>query len=123
MYIVRYSALVHPSPYELVPNILRCTFNNLYICPRTGADNPREIFPKEHKSSVNLVIWGTFSPFNNFVTIFPIHTTLTLPNFVELENSMLHARFQEHRTFDSGEEGLLMGFTRYGRDGYIGHVT
>ena len=41
MYIVKYSELVHmaemhsqgraSSPYELVPNILRYTFNNLYI--------------------------------------------------------------------------------------------
>ena len=41
MYIIIYSELVHiaemhsqaraSSPYELVPNILRYTFNNLYI--------------------------------------------------------------------------------------------
>ena len=41
MYIVKYSELVHmaemhsqaraSSPYELVPNILRYTFNNLYL--------------------------------------------------------------------------------------------
>ena len=43
MYIVKYSELVHmaemhsqaraSSPYELVPNILRYTFNNLYLFP------------------------------------------------------------------------------------------
>ena len=41
MYVVKYSELVHmakmhsqaraSSPYELVPNILRYTFSNLYI--------------------------------------------------------------------------------------------
>ena len=32
---------------------------------------------------------------------------------------MLHAKFQDHRTFGSGEEDFLRVFTIYGR----GHVT
>ena len=32
---------------------------------------------------------------------------------------MLHAKFQDHRTFGSGEES----FTIYGHCGHIGHVT
>ena len=49
MYIVKYSELVHmaemhlqaraSSQYELVPNILRYTFNNLYIFHSCKNDN------------------------------------------------------------------------------------
>ena len=43
--------------------------------------------------------------------------------FVKLETPMLHAKFQDHRTSDSGEEDLLKVFTIYGRGGHLGHVT
>ena len=43
-------------------------------------------------------------------------------NFVELESPMLHAKFQNHRTSGSGEEDFK-GFTIYGHDGHLGHVT
>ena len=33
---------------------------------------------------------------------------------------MLHAKFQDHRTYGSGE---VEGFTIYGHGGYLGHVT
>ena len=35
---------------------------------------------------------------------------------------MLHAKLRDHRTSGS-EEDFLMGFTIYGRGGYLGHVT
>ena len=34
---------------------------------------------------------------------------------------MLHAKFQNHRTSDSGED--FKGFSNYGRGGFLGHVT
>ena len=50
MYIVKYSELVHmsemysqaraSSPYELVPNILRYTFNNLYLLSNNYMEGP-----------------------------------------------------------------------------------
>ena len=43
--------------------------------------------------------------------------------FVKLETPMLHAKFQDHRTSDSGEEDFLKVFTIYGRGGHLGHVT
>ena len=36
---------------------------------------------------------------------------------------MLHAKFQDHRTYGSGEEIYLKVFTIYGHGGYLGHVT
>ena len=49
MFIVKYSELVHmaemhsqaraSSPYELVPNILRYTFNNLYMSNASIVNN------------------------------------------------------------------------------------
>ena len=36
---------------------------------------------------------------------------------------MLHAKFQNHRTSGSGEEGFFKVFTIYGHGGYHGHVT
>ena len=36
---------------------------------------------------------------------------------------MLHAKFQDHRTSDSGEEDFLRFFTIYGHGGHLGHVT
>ena len=36
---------------------------------------------------------------------------------------MLHAKFQDHRTFGSGEEDFLKVFTIYGHGGHLGHVT
>ena len=44
-------------------------------------------------------------------------------NFVELESPMLHAKFQDHRTSNSGEEFFLSFFTIYGHGGHLGHVT
>ena len=44
-------------------------------------------------------------------------------NFVELESSMLHARFQDHRTSGSGEEDFFKVFTIYGHGGHLGNVT
>ena len=35
---------------------------------------------------------------------------------------MLHVKFQDHRTSDSGEDFLKI-FTIYGRGGHLGHVT
>ena len=35
---------------------------------------------------------------------------------------MLHAKFQDHRTSDSGKEVLKL-FTIYGRGVHLGHVT
>ena len=36
---------------------------------------------------------------------------------------MLHAKFQDHRTYGSGEEDFLKVFTIYGHSGHLGHVT
>ena len=36
---------------------------------------------------------------------------------------MLQAKFQDHRTSDSGEEDFLRFFTIYGHGGHLGHVT
>ena len=36
---------------------------------------------------------------------------------------MLHAKFQDHRTSNSGEEDILKVFTIYGHGGHLGHVT
>ena len=36
---------------------------------------------------------------------------------------MLHAKFQDHRTFGSGEEDFFKVFTIYGHGGHLGHVT
>ena len=35
---------------------------------------------------------------------------------------MLHAKFQDHRPFGSGEE-VFKVFTIYGHGGHLGHVT
>ena len=43
-------------------------------------------------------------------------------NFVELESPMLHAKFQDHRTFGSGEEYFLRFFTIYGHGSHLGHL-
>ena len=60
MYIVKYSELVHNAemhsqacaslPYELVPNILRYTFNNLYVL-HTILETFLELVVKNTKSS------------------------------------------------------------------------
>ena len=82
------------------------------------------ILLRKHKLSVNSVICCKFSPLNNSVTFFPIqmHRRPNLPSnrsrstygphlyFLEIEKSMLHAKFQNHRTSGSGEED-------------VGHVT
>ena len=51
-------------------------------------------------------------------------------NVVELKSSMLHAKFQDHRTSGSGEEKIFLKFQRslimvdiYERGGHLGHVT
>ena len=36
---------------------------------------------------------------------------------------MIHAKFQDHRTSDSGEEFFLKVFTIYGHGGHLGYVT
>ena len=36
---------------------------------------------------------------------------------------MLHAMFQDHRTFGSGERRSSKVFTIYGHGGHLGHVT
>ena len=36
---------------------------------------------------------------------------------------MLHAKFQDKRTFGSGEEDFLKVFTIYGHGSHLGHVT
>ena len=36
---------------------------------------------------------------------------------------MIHAKFQDHRTFGSGEKEFLSFFTIYGHGGHLGHVT
>ena len=36
---------------------------------------------------------------------------------------MLHAKFQDHRTSDSGEEDFFKVFTIYGHGGHLGDVT
>ena len=36
---------------------------------------------------------------------------------------MLHAKFQDHRTFGSGEEYFLICYHIYGHGGHLGHVT
>ena len=36
---------------------------------------------------------------------------------------MLLAKFQNHRTFDSGEEEFQSFFTIYVRGGHLGHLT
>ena len=36
---------------------------------------------------------------------------------------MLHAKFQNHRPFGSGEEDFLKVFAIYSHDSHLGHVT
>ena len=36
---------------------------------------------------------------------------------------MLHAKFQDHRTSDSGDEDFFTDFTINGHGGHLGHVT
>ena len=36
---------------------------------------------------------------------------------------MLHAKFQDHITFGSGEEDFKSFFNIYGHGGHLGHVT
>ena len=36
---------------------------------------------------------------------------------------MLHAKFQDHRTYGSGVEFFFKVFTIYGHGGHLGHVT
>ena len=36
---------------------------------------------------------------------------------------MIHAKFQDHRTYGSGEEDFFKVFTIYGHGGLLGHVT
>ena len=36
---------------------------------------------------------------------------------------MLHVKFQDHRTYSSGEEYFLKVFTIYRHGGHLGHVT
>ena len=43
-------------------------------------------------------------------------------NLVELESPMLHAKFQDHRTYGSGERFLKV-FTIYGHGSHLGHVA
>ena len=44
-------------------------------------------------------------------------------NFVELYCLMLHAKFQNHRSFGSGEEDFKGFFAIYSPGGHLGHVT
>ena len=82
------------------------------------------LFVQKCNSSVNLVICFKFYPLNDFVTVFPFkpicvkiwpwhkigqgqpRVTIHKKNFVELESPMLHAKFQDHRTSGSREEGF-----------------
>ena len=48
----------------------------------------------------------TFSHRKAQVTKFDLAVIIYI-NFVELESPMLHAKFQDHRTSGSGEEGYL----------------
>ena len=36
---------------------------------------------------------------------------------------MLHAKFQDHRTYGPGEKDFKVVFIIYGHDGHLGHVT
>ena len=36
---------------------------------------------------------------------------------------MIHAKFQDHKTSGSGEEGFLKVLTIYGHGGHLDHVT
>ena len=36
---------------------------------------------------------------------------------------MIHAKFQDHRTYGSGEEDFLKVFTIYRHGSHLGHVT
>ena len=36
---------------------------------------------------------------------------------------MIHSKFQDHRTSDSGEDDFFKVFTIYGHGGHLGHVT
>ena len=44
-------------------------------------------------------------------------------DFVELDNLMLHAKFENHRPSGSGEEDFLKVFAIYSHRGHLGHVT
>ena len=43
-------------------------------------------------------------------------------HFVELESTMLHAKFQDHRTSGSGKD-FKRFLPLYGRGGHLGHVA
>ena len=36
---------------------------------------------------------------------------------------MLHAKFQDHRIYGSGEEDFFKVFTKFGNGSHLGHVT
>ena len=44
-------------------------------------------------------------------------------NFVELECILLHAKFQDHRTYGSGGQDFLKVFTIHGHGDHLGNVT
>ena len=44
-------------------------------------------------------------------------------NFVELHCLILHAKFQNHRPFGSGEDDFLKDFAIYSHGSHLGHVT
>ena len=43
-------------------------------------------------------------------------------NFVELLSLILHAKFQNHRPFGSGEDDFLKVFAIYSHGGHLGHM-
>ena len=77
---------------------------------RPGAGTARlpsrvKMFGKD-KFPVNLVICCKFFSLNDFATVFQkvrVNPVSSFIQTVELESPMLHAKFQDHRTFASGE--------------------
>ena len=48
---------------------------------------------------------------------------IILTTLVVLTQTMLHTKFQGHRSIGSGEEDFLKVFTIYGHGSHLGHVT
>ena len=91
-----------------------------------GADNPLDsfVFFQKHKYCVYLVICCNYLPINDFITVFLFQTdsqpkltcskigqgqprVIIYTNFVEFDSSMLHAKFEDHMTFGSGDFSMF----------------
>ena len=114
-----------------------CLFLYMYI----ALGQMRSEFWVLHKPFVTLVICCKFRPSNDFLTVFPPHTSIrdqiwpcwkigqgqprviNWTNYNGPESPMLHTKPQGHWPFGYGEEDFWRVVIIYGRDGHLGHMT